>query len=198
MGDTGGPRIKGLAFIEILRWYSKTYGREKLRAAVAALTPELRAFVTDPERETFGLLAGTWYPAALIKCFFQHMTRDLSPSEVRHLAENAVQAAVGTTMSGVYGTIIRVLVSPKMVADHYQKLWRLYHTTGFFKVEILAPKHHEMRLADWPAHDSFLCLMNVYATKLILETIGCKSVQSTWEKCIDRGDAYCAYSQRWS
>jgi hypothetical protein len=191
------PKIKGLAFIEVLRWYSRTYGQGRLREAIAALPPALKVHITDPDKETFGLKGGTWYPTALIESFFDHMTRDLPPAAVRKLAEDAVKASVGVTMSGIYGTILRVLVTPKMVADHYQKLWRLYHTTGVCRVEILGPTHHEMRLSDWPDHGSFICLMNAFATRLILETIGCKEVEVTREKCIDHGDPYCAYAQRW-
>jgi hypothetical protein len=54
-----------------------------------------------------------------------------------------------------------------------------------------------MRLTNWPAHNGFTCLMNLYATKLILETVGCESVEVTLEKCVDRTDECCAYSQRW-
>src|SRR4051812_42673079 len=61
--------------------------------------------------------------------FFRHMAKDLPPSSVRTLAQDAVQASVGATLSGVYKAIIRVLVTPKMLADHYQKIWSLYHTT---------------------------------------------------------------------
>jgi hypothetical protein len=190
-------KIKGLAFIEILRWYARTHGMRRLHEAVASLPPHLRALVIDPERETLGLLSGSWYPTPLITCVFRHMTKDLSPAAVQRLAADAVEHSVGTTLTGVYRAIIRVLVSPKMVADHYQKLWRLYHTTGECKVIVHSPTHQEMRLSHWPAHDSFICLMNLYATKLILETVGCRGVSVTWDKCVDRKDPYCAYSQTW-
>jgi hypothetical protein len=142
------PKIKGLAFIEILRWYARTHGMQRLREAVAALPPDLRQLVIAPDRETLGLLSGSWYPAPLITCVFHHMTKDLSPAAVQRLAADAVQHSVGTTLSGVYGSIIRVLVSPKMVAEHYQKLWRLYHTTGECKVFIHSPTHQEMRMTS--------------------------------------------------
>jgi hypothetical protein len=40
-------------------------------------------------------------------------------------------------------------------------------------------------------------MMNAYAAKLILEQIGCKQVAVVRDKCIDHGDGYCAYDQRW-
>jgi hypothetical protein len=191
------PRVKGLAFIEVLRWYQKTHGRARLREAIDALPPHLRSFITDPERDTLGLLAGSWYPAALITGFFQHMIRDLPAASLRQLAAGAVQASVGRTLSGVYGKVIRKLITPAMIADHYQRLWRLYHTSGECRVLTHGPTHHELRISDWPAHDSFVCLMNGYATRLILEQIGCKGVAVSWDKCVDRNDGYCAYSQHW-
>jgi hypothetical protein len=198
MASKNEPKIKGLAFIEILKWYSQTHGRKRIDAAVGALPPHLASFIANPGSVTLGLLPGSWYPAALVQHIFRHMTSGLTYQAIRQLAADAVKASVGTTLNGIYKTFIRLLVTPEMIAEHYQKIWRLYHSSGECKVLIHSPTHHEMRLSDWPVHDSFLCLMNVYATKMILELSGCKDVTTSLIRCIDKGDTYCAYEQRWS
>jgi hypothetical protein len=108
-----------------------------------------------------------------------------------------VRASVGTTLSGIYASFMRLLVSPSMLAEHYQKIWRLYHSTGRFNVITHSPTHQEFQVHDWPAHDSFICLMNLYATRLTLEIIGQKDVNGITQKCVDRGDGYCSYVQKW-
>jgi hypothetical protein len=190
-------KIKGAAFIEILKWYSATQNSTQLSQIARKLSPRQRQYVTRPEEPTLGLLPGTWYEAELVATVFREMTADLSPPAVRQLAEEAVRASVGTTLSGIYAGIIRMLVSPKMLADHYQKLWRLYHNTGEFKVQVLAPNKYEFRLSNWPVHDPFFCLMNFYATRLILELIGMKGVTGQQGGCVDRGDPHCSYIQSW-
>jgi len=191
------PKVKGAALLEVLKWYAEAHGTGVLQRAAEKMPSALRVFVTHPEEPTLGLLAGTWYPAELVTFVFSEMTADLSPPAVRQLAMSAVRASVGTTLSGIYAGIIRLLVSPKMLADHYQKLWRLYHNTGEFRVIVQAPTKHEFRLSDWPAHDPFLCSMNLYATGLILEMIGAKEVSGQLGACVLRGDDHCSYIQSW-
>lgn len=195
--EATAPKIKGAAFIEILKWYSATHGDDPMHRAVAKMPPELSLYVTRPEAPTLGLLVGSWYPAQLVGIVFQEMTRDLTLSQTRKLAADAVQASVGTTLSGIYASFIRLLVSPTVLADHYQKIWRLYHSTGQFTVITHSPTHQEFQLYNWPAHDSFICMMNHHATKLILEIIGMKEVNGITRNCVDRGDSHCAYVQKW-
>jgi hypothetical protein len=192
------PRIKGAGFVEILKWYSTTpQGPERLRRAAKNLPPLLKHYITRPDEPTLGLLAGTWYPAQLVSLVFKEMTNDLSPLAVRQLAMDAVKASVGTTLSGLYAGIFRMLVSPKMLASNYNRLWRLYHNTGEFEVLIESPTRFDFRLSKWPVHDSFFCQMNLHATKLILEMLGMKDVTGQLAACVDKGDAYCSYVQTW-
>ncbi|APR78415.1 Hypothetical protein A7982_03762 [Minicystis rosea] len=192
------PKIKGAGFVEILKWYATTpQGPARLKRAVQKLPPDLRGYITRPDEPTLGVLAGTWYPAPLVGHVFGEMTSDLSPLAVRQLAIDAVKASVGTTLNGLYAGIFRMLVSPKMLANNYNRLWRLYHNTGEFEVIIESPTRFDFRLSKWPVHDSFFCQMNLQATKLILEMLGMKEVMGQLTACVDRGDAHCSYLQMW-
>ena len=195
--DASSAKIKGAAFLEILRWYAGAHGPERLFLAASKLPYDLKRYVTNPTQSTLGLLPGSWYPAELIAIVFREMVAGLPPNEMKQLAADAVKASVGNTLKGIYAPFIRLLVSPKMLAEHYQKIWRLYHNSGQFDVIVHGPTHQEFRLSGWPAHDPFLCLMNLHATRLILEMTGQKDVRGELSACVNRGDAYCAYSQRW-
>lgn len=191
------PKIKGAAFIEILKWYAAKHGTGRLRQVRSSLPPHLQPFITRIDEPSLGLLPGTWYDAQLVRVVFQEMTRGLTPSATRQLAADAVKASVGTTLSGIYAGIIRALFSPTMLARHYQRIWRLYHNTGEFTVIIHSPTKNEFRLSNWPVHDPFLCQMNLHATGLILEIIGVKNVSGQTIACVDRGHPYCSYLQTW-
>jgi hypothetical protein len=192
------PKIKGAAFIEILKWYATTPGGpERLRRAASRLPPSVKHFATRPDHPTLGLLPGIWYPAELVTRVFAEMTDDLTPPAVRQLALDAVKASVGTTLKGIYAGIFRMLVSPRMLAANYNRLWRLYHSTGEFEVVIASPTRFEFRLSRWPVHDPFFCQMNVHATKLILEMLGKRQVSSQLAACVGWGDPHCSYLQTW-
>jgi hypothetical protein len=191
------PKIKGAAFLEILKWYAAAHGTERLRRAAHKMPRELKPFITRPNDPTLGILASTWYPSELVALVFHEMVQDLTPRASRQLVADAVKASVGTTLSGIYAGILRMLVSPKMLAEHYQKLWRLYHSTGEFQVIVDSPTRYEFRLQNWPGHDAFICQMNLHATKLILEMIGMREVTGQLAACVDKGSAYCSYVQSW-
>lgn len=192
------PRIKGIAFIEVLKWYAHTYGQARLTRIAHAVPTHLGRDIRDPNIDTLGLLPASWYPTELVQFIFQQMSAGLPPSAVRQLATDAAKAAIGNTLTGIYATFLRMMVSPKMIADNFQRIWSLYQSAGRCQVLIHAPNHHELRISEWPGHDPFFCQMVVAATKIILELTGRKSVVVTQIKCVDRRDAYCAYSEKWA
>jgi hypothetical protein len=191
-------KIKGLAFIEVLKWYSKTYGQRQLMDAVNALPPGLASYATAPDQPNLGLLAGSWYPAEFVDKIFAHLYRDMSAQEVDQLAADFSQASVGNTLSGFYASFMRKLLSPELIAAHYQKIWRLYLNTGQCEVIVHAPNKHEVRVFSWSGHTPFLCKMVQHATRNVLEVIGCKNVTSRLIKCVGHKDPYCAYELIWT
>ncbi len=192
------PKIKGLAFIEALKWYSKTYGQGPLMDAVSALRPGLASYITAPDQPNLGLLAGSWYPSELVHQIFAYLHRDMSPTEVQRLAADFAQASIANTLSGFYASFMRKLLSPDLIAAHFQKVWRLYQSTGYCEVIVHAPTKHELRISNWPGHTSFFCQMAMFASGNVFEVIGCKNVSSTNIKCVDHRAPYCAYMLTWT
>jgi hypothetical protein len=196
-GTTDVPKIKGLAFIEALKWYAKTRGQARILEALEATPQRLRVHVTQPDSPTLGLLPGSWYPSELIQTLFVHFCNGLGPREVQQLAADFSKVAIANTLTGMYGTFMRMLVSPDMIASYYQKIWRLYQSTGRCEVIVRSPTCHELRVHEWPAHYHFFCMMVMFGTKSIYEIIGCKNVTSATVACVDQKSPYCAYTLRW-
>lgn len=191
------PKIKGLAFIEALKWYAKTHGQARLVEATKGLPPRLAAYLTAPTLPSLGLLPGSWYPSEMIQFIFANLCRGLTPPQVTHLASDFAKASIANTLSGFYATLMRALASPELIATHYQKVWRLYQSTGRCVVVIHSPTHHELRISDWPGHTPFFCKMSMFASRYVLEVIGCKDVTSTVVSCVETHAPYCGYALRW-
>jgi hypothetical protein len=191
------PKIKGLAFIEGLRWYSETHGHDRLLDAAESLPPHLGGFVTDRSSPTLGLLCGSWYPSELVRWMIAHFCRGLARDEIRRLASDFADASIGTTLTGTYAALMRTLGSPELVAAYYQKIWRLYQSTGDCRVIVHSPTKHELQISDWSGHDGFFCLMSMYASRRVLETVGCRSVRASLLQCVDGDATHCSYVQTW-
>jgi hypothetical protein len=191
------PKIKGLAFIEALRWYEKHHGQARLTDAAKALPATYSHYVTAPTQPHLGLLAGTMYPSGMIELIFADLCVGMNREQTTQLAANFAKASIGKTLSGFYATLMRMLASPELIAAHYQKIWRLYQSTGVCEVVMHSPTHHELRIKDWGGHTPFFCQMAMFASRDVLEVIGCKQVTSTVVKCVEQRAPYCGYALRW-
>ncbi|MFT3774745.1 MAG: hypothetical protein QM820_56060 [Minicystis sp.] len=192
------PKIKGLAFIEALKWYAKMYGQPRLTEATKSLPRELASFITQPETPHLGLLPGSWYPSKLVELIFAQLYKGMTPQQKERLAADFAKASIANTLTGFYATFMRMLVGPDMIAKHFQKVWQLYQSTGRCEVIVHAPMHFELRISDWPGHTQFFCDMAMFASRNVLEVIGCKNVKSTTLRCVDRRPGYCAYDLTWT
>jgi len=196
-GVDEAPKIKGLAFIEALKWYANVHGQARLVEATKGLPPRYAAFITAPALPSLGLLPGSWYPSEMIQLIFTNLCRGLTQAQVTHLASDFAKASIASTLSGFYAALMRALASPELIATHYQKVWRLYQSTGRCEVVIHSPTHHELRISDWPGHTPFFCKMSMFASRNVLEVIGCKDVISTVVSCVEQRAPYCGYALRW-
>jgi hypothetical protein len=194
---TDVPKVKGLAFIEALKWYSKTRGQGRVVEAVRATPARLTVHVSDLESPSLGLLPGSWYPSELVQHIFTHFCVGLTKQQIRQLGVDLARAGVANTLTGMYATFTRLLVTPDLIAAHYQKIWRLYQSTGRCEVLPQSPTQHELRVHAWPAHFPLFCTMVMAGTKNIYEIVGCKNVTSTIATCVDQRSPYCSYTLSW-
>ncbi len=183
--------------MEALRWYAETHGQPRLVEAARALPPQYRVFITAPALPSLGLLPGSWYPSEMIQLIFAHLYRGMTPYQIQQLAADFSRASIANTLSGFYATLMRRLASPELIATHYQRIWGIFQSTGQCEVVVLSPTHHELRISSWAGHTPFFCQMAMYASKNVLEVVGCKQVTSTAIKCVEQRAPHCAYSLSW-
>ncbi len=177
------PSIKGLVFREFVRWYEDTRGREATLRAYGALSESLRAHL-DPDRECFGILAGSWYPVDIIGGMLESITWGLTLEQRSALLRSGVQHSVGATLTGVYKVLFKTLVTPERHAKYAQKIWDNYSNTGTVHGRMLGEHRSEQWVVDWSGHHPLLCELSIWSLTVFHEHMGCTNVKVSRSACV--------------
>jgi hypothetical protein len=180
------PSIKGLVIREFLRWYEESRGRESTMRAYGSLPEELRAQL-DPERDCFGMLAGSWYPIAIVTGMLESITWGLGPEERSTVLREGVRHSVGVTLTGVYRVLFRTLMTPERHARYAQKIWDNYYDSGTVTGRMLSETRAEQCVSDWPGHHPILCELSIWSLTVFHEHMGCKNVKVSRSSCVVDG-----------
>jgi hypothetical protein len=177
------PSIKGLVFKEFVKWYEDSRGREASLQAYRSLPAELRAHL-DPERDTFGILASSWYPVHIVSGLLESITLGLAPEERSALLRDGVHHAIGVTLTGVYKVLFQTLVTPERHAKYAQKIWNQYYNTGTVVGALLDPNRATQVITDWSGHHPLLCELSISSLTVFHEHMGCRNVRVRRTSCV--------------
>lgn len=190
------PMMKGATIRELFTWYEQTHGRERVRRMAARAPADLRALL-DPDEPLVRILASTWYPARLVHSMLDTVTDGLTEAEVDKLARDCGRAFTTSKLRGVYKLLFARIVSPEMYASNIQRMWSLIHDTGERRIDIVGPGEARSVIANWPGHHRVLCQITVGTMCALLETMGCKSVDSERVSCVSGGAKECVSRVMW-
>lgn len=154
--------------------------------AYGSLSPELKTHL-DPDRESFGVLAGSWYPTPIVTGLLEAITWGLAPDQRSALFRQGVQHAVGVTLTGVYRVLFRTLVTPERHAKYAQKIWDNYYNSGIVSGAMLGETRSEQWVTDWPGHHPLLCELSIWSLTVFHEHMGCKNVKVRRSSCVVDG-----------
>ena len=189
--------IRGAAFDDFLAWYARERDAERLKAAVAALPPDLTASV----RWTDGLprlVPFAWYPCELVHGVLDELTAGLSDWDRARLAREIADTVMETTLKGVYRAIFKAIVSPSMMARVSMRVWQLYYDTGDSRITVESPTQHRAELTDWGGHHPFLCEVNRHSTAWLYRALGCDQLVVKQLECVSKGARRCTMLSTWS
>jgi hypothetical protein len=193
----GKGKIKGAAFREFVAWVEKDRGPEALARLVTGLAADdQRQYL--PGRPALGLLAATWYPAALIHRFLDELTVGLPDAELERMARKGAEYTMQTNLRGVYRSLFSLFVSPKIYAMGMQQLWNLHYDSGRVGNLEAGPNRHRAVIHDWRGHHPFICRLNMAAVFPLYGAMGCRDLVAEREACVSSGDAMCAWNITWS
>lgn len=151
--------------------------------AYGSLSPELKTHL-DPDREGFGVLAGSWYPTPVVTGLLEAVTWGLAPDQRAALFRAGVQHSVGVTLTGVYRVLFRTLVTPERHAKYAQKIWDNYYNSGSVAGRMLGETRSEQWVTDWPGHHPLLCELSIWSLTVFHEHMGCKNVKVRRSSCV--------------
>jgi len=185
-------QIKGAALAEFLRWYTTVHGHARLQAL-----PEPVLEALDLSQRGAVVLASKWYPAPVVHQLLESLVRDLSATERRQLVVDGARAVMEATLRGVYRLLFRTMMSPARYAQHSQKLWDRYYSSGRMTKRLVAPNVHATEIADWPGHHPLLCDLHVESARYIYAAMRCESVDVQRTTCVSIGAPICSFEVRW-
>lgn len=193
---TANAKIKGAAIREVVRWYTRTNGLDRLAHAVRAMPPEI-ARQLDPNDETLGVIATAWYDAIVVHAMLDAVFGPYPAGDRSALIRTAAREAVRTSMNGVYKFVVGQIVTPGFYARNIQRLWRMLHDTGSREIKIVREGHAVSRTWDWPGHHPLLCEVTIETMCAIFELTGAREVTARRTQCVSHGAHECVAELRW-
>ncbi len=151
--------------------------------AYASLPAELRAHL-DPQRDSYGILASTWYPSALVGVMLETITLGLDHDDRAALLQDGVRHAIGSTLTGVYRMLFQTLITPERHAKYAQTIWNQYYNTGTVVGVMRDDCHSEQTVTNWAGHHPLLCELSLSSLTAFHEHMGCENVRVRRTSCV--------------
>jgi hypothetical protein len=167
------PQVKGAAVADFLEWISRTRGPHVVQDAWSRLPADARDELGQEPRR---LLPFRWYSAHAIFALINALTAHLPAEEQHAMARDGTRAMVEHTFRGLYGSVFRMLVTPRRYVERVQTIWSLFHDTGVIVGQVLGPRQHVTRLRDWRSRHPFIILLNQYFALFLYEAMGCRGI----------------------
>lgn len=189
-------RIKGAAFREFVLWYEEDFGRQATMACFARLPPEHQELL-DLTKPAAGILASTWYPAALINTWLDIISEGWTPEHTTQICRSANAFTVPRLIKGVYRFLFESVATPSLYARHIRRAWRQLHTTGLRTITIVSPGYAESIIEQWPAHHPVLCQVTNETMAAVFRMMKLQNVTLERVHCVSQGDPRCVTYVRW-
>ncbi|HVU05809.1 MAG TPA: hypothetical protein VHE30_28870 [Polyangiaceae bacterium] len=189
-------RIKGVAFAEFLSWYDLRRERGRVARAVREVA-EIFPGEIDPAASNFGVLASRWYPAEVVHALVDRVVAGVPEPELVRMADDAAEYIMGRTLRGVYRTIFSMIASPSRYLKYVDRLWSVHYDTGHLVGTTISERCHQMDFVDWRSHHSFICRMNMAASRPIYVAMGLGGVTYQRLACVSDGHSHCRNVIRW-
>jgi len=189
-------RIKGAAIREFVRWYVERLGPARFAIARARMPAWIGAHF-DLDSALLGVVSSVWYPAPAVFALLDALLDDVAPDDRAALAREGARAVLGVTLSGIYASVFRLIMTPERYVRHCQRLWERFYDTGTMTKDALSPRHHRTTIRDWGAHHPFICELHTWSSEHIYTAMGCRGAVVQRIECVATGGDACRFDIRW-
>ncbi len=193
--DTG-PRIKGAGIQPFLRWYSVTWGADRLRRHAERVPPELQPLI-DRRDASLGILGSSWYPAPLVHAVLDSIEADHTPEERSAIVRDGARVIIESTLYGVYRWLFETMMTPERYARKSGALFSRYYEPGVMTKSDLGPTGHLTLIEGWAAHHPVLCDFIPHTATYIYGVLGCQELEVRRTACLATGSSDCRFEITW-
>ena len=189
-------RIKGAGIQPFLRWYSSTYGHERLRRHAEQI-PSEHQNALDLNDAALGVLPSSWYDAQAVHALLDAIERDHAPDERARIVRDGATAIIESTLTGVYRWLFQTMMSLDRYARSAQKLFSRYYEPGVMTKTAIANGHLTV-VEGWGAHHPMMCDFILHTAVYVYGVLGCKDFKVRRTACVQQGGADCRFEMTWS
>jgi serine/threonine-protein kinase len=189
-------RIKGAALRAAIVWFAETYGEAAAVQAYQAASPALQA-VLGPGDAAYGIMASSWYDAALVGELVEIVERVAAPDDPEEYRSRLAAAVARDNVGGVYRSLFRLVATPSLLEANAQRVWGTYVNEGAFVVRMVRPGAFEARVRGWSRHHPALCVLGQHLLEQMLRTIGYNGLVVERTQCVSNEDGQCVFEGNW-
>jgi hypothetical protein len=185
-----GVKIKGTAFLSVMRALEQLRGKHVAEAALAAMPEELRNGLRYGR-----MVAGGWYPIEQYRDLFSTVVSTTNEGE--RIVRDIGREAARLDMTGIYKAVFKLL-SPQIIFDLSARLFSNYYNTG--KVTIIESRHGFVH-ACWTGCKGFnrhLWVEVFSSVEMYLELAGAKNVRMRTLSGAGENDEFAEAQARWT
>jgi hypothetical protein len=190
-------RLRGAGIVEWLAWQDARFGAGVSARALEYVPADLRVHF-DGNKPHLGVDAERWYPATGFHALLDVVTREIAPSVLDALVDEAAHSTMRALMmrsrsvASIYSTVSSVGRYARVV----NALFRYMHDTGRIQLFAPGPRVHEGVISEWTAHHPLVCRFTCMCQVAIYERMGCAGVRIE-HHCISRGAPACKSVTTW-
>ncbi len=186
-----------MAIRAFFKWYREQFGDDYIRARIARLPPPLQAQI-DAHDSDLGLVDSEWYPAELVHRLLDSVASGMSDAERQRLMQAGAQAALASTLRGIYKLLFDSMMTPERYLRRAQTLFSRYFNSGVMTKVAEGPAAHLSLIHNWGSHHPLLCDFVRYTAETVYGAMGCIEVESTRLSCISEDSELCSFRVTWS
>jgi hypothetical protein len=185
-----GAKIKGIAFLSVMRALERLRGKDAADAALAAMPEEPRSGLRYGR-----IVAGGWYPIEQYRDLFAAVGSTTNEGE--RIIHELGREAARLDMTGVYKAVFKLL-SPQIIFNLSARLFSNYYNTG--KVTIIESRHGFVQ-ASWTGCKGFnrhLWVEVLASAEMYLELAGAKNIRMRILLGGGQDDAFAEAQAHWT
>ncbi len=145
--------MRGASLLGTLDYVRRTFGEDGLSRTLAAMAPETRQAIGDPDRPT--ILTQGWYDFRLVSDVTLAVDQVCGRGDLA-LARAAGKHVAFEDVNRFFKWLLR-LTSPATLFTRAASVWNNYHSAGKYVVDRIEDRRARIRIENWDSASPVIC-----------------------------------------